>query len=229
VEYATALARLHGAPDSTEIPRYRGPHDVEAFLRLAYGLGVSVPASAEAELTGVLDRLADAGNEALLHGDPCPDNAVMTRDGIRFVDLEGARRGPGALELAYLRIGFPTCWCVKALPPAHIEAAEAAYRDTRPSGPAVADACVSWLVQGDALVERDRRRGPDHLARLRRHDWEWGTATARERLLHRLRVVAGVADHLPATASLTRDMESAVRRRWPRLSAVPATTDSPLE
>jgi Ser/Thr protein kinase RdoA (MazF antagonist) len=197
-----------------------------------------VPPSAESELAAVLDRLAHRGDDVLLHGDPCPDNAVATGDGIRFVDLEGAQRGPAMLELAYLRIGFPTCWCVKALPPAHIDAAESAYRDTRPSLTRdqlvddLMDACVSWLIQGDALVERARRRGSDHLARLPHRDWEWGTATARERLLHRLGVVATMAGgrgDLTGTAVLTRDMQSAVRRRWPRLSAVPATHDSPLD
>jgi hypothetical protein len=242
VQYATALARLHSVPlsaGSAEIPRYRGPghDDVEAFLRLARQLGVSVPPSTETELMGVLDRLAHGGDDVLLHGDPCPDNAVATDEGFRFVDLEGAQRGPGVLELAYLRIGFPTCWCVKAFPAPQVTAAESAYRVTRQSltgTPLVGDlgdACVSWLIQGDALVERARRRGTDHLAQLRRRDWEWGTATARERLLHRLGVVAALAGdrgHLAATATLTSEMESAVRRQWPRLSAVPETYDSPL-
>jgi hypothetical protein len=212
---------------------------VEAFLRLARRLGVSVPPSAETELVAVLERLAHGGDDALLHGDPCPDNAVATDDGIRFVDLEGAQRGPAMLELAYLRIGFPTCscWCVKALPSAHVTAAESAYRDTRqslagtqPVGDLV-EACVSWLIQGNALVERARRRSTDHLAQLQRGDWEWGTATARERPLHRLSVVAAMAGDrgdLAVTATLTRDMESAVKRQWRRLSAVPATQDSPL-
>ncbi|MEV6845135.1 aminoglycoside phosphotransferase family protein [Actinoplanes sp. NPDC051411] len=237
VRYATALARLHSTPLSAggaEIPRYRGPgpDDVEAFLRLARRLGVTVPPSAETELMAALERLADSGDEVLLHGDPCPDNAVATDEGIRFVDLEGARRGPGVLELAYLRIGFPTCWCVKALPCAQLTAAENAYRDTRRSpASGIEDACVSWLIQGDALVERARRRGADHLAQLPSRDWEWGTATARERLLHRLSVVAALAgDHGPlaATATLTSEMESAVKRQWPRLSALPATNDDPL-
>jgi Phosphotransferase enzyme family len=242
VQYATALARLHDAlagQDSTRIPCYRGPDNdsVEAFLQLARRLGVPVPPTAETELIAVLERVARSGDVVLLHGDPCPDNAVATADGIRFVDLEAAHRGPAMLELAYPRIGFPTCWCVKALPPAHITAAESAYHDTRQSPPSarthddLADACVSWLIQGDALVERARRRSTDHLAQLRRRDWKWGTATARERLLHRLSVVAAFADnhdHLTGTAALTRDMESAAKQKWAQLSPVPPARDNPL-
>jgi hypothetical protein len=226
VEYATALARLHSVPAGDVIPAYRRPGGADDFLRLAARLGVTVPRSAEGELHAVIARL---DGDALLHGDPCPDNAVVTGGGVRFVDLEGSRRGPGALELAYLRIGFPTCWCVRSLPPGHVAEAEEAYRALRPtSAEEVADACVAWVIQGDALVERARRSRPDHFGRLTGRDWQWGTATARERLLHRLGVVTGVAAHLPGVAALARDTAAAIRSRWPRLSAIPATGDSPL-
>ncbi|MFC4041361.1 aminoglycoside phosphotransferase family protein [Dactylosporangium siamense] len=238
VEYAVALARLHSAPIAG-LPPYRGaaPDDIDAFLSLAQRLDVPVPASAAAELRAVLARLDGDAAGSLLHGDPCPDNAVLTDDGIRFVDLEGAQRGPAMVELAYLRIGFPTCWCVTALPPAQVTAAEAAYHDTRRSlghpatGGDLTDACVSWLIQGDALVQRAARRGIDHWAALTRGDWKWGTATARERLLHRLDVVATMtAGHaqLSGVAALTDAMRSLVRQRWPRLSTLPMARNNPL-
>lgn len=243
VQYATALARLHSAPTAADghgMPRYRGagPGDVEAFLGLADRLGVPVPPSTAVELAGVLARLEGGAADALLHGDPCPDNAIVTGDGIRFVDLEGAQRGPGVVELAYLRIGFPTCWCVAALPAAHVAAAETAYHDERRSlGHAgtpgdLTDACIGWLIQGDALVERARRRGADHLTAVTRRDWAWGTATARERLLHRLGVVTTMAAgraHLAGIATLTNGMRSAAGQRWPRLCAVPDVRNSPAE
>ena len=50
------------------------------------------------------------------------------------------------------------------------------------------DACAGWLIRGDALVARAHRDTIDHLARLPHEDWTWGTATAHERLLHRLTV-----------------------------------------
>jgi Phosphotransferase enzyme family len=231
VEYAVALARLHCSP-TTGLPRFHGAghDDVEAFLNLAQRLGVPVPPSAADELDAVLARLDGGGADALLHGDPCPDNAVLTDAGIQFVDLEAAQRGPAMVELAYLRIGFPTCWCVAALPSAQVTDAETAYHDTRrslghaPKGGDLTDACVAWLIQGDALVQRAARRGTDHWAALTRGDWEWGTATARERLLHRLGVVATMTAgraQLAGVAALTSGMRSSLPRHWPGLSGLP--------
>jgi Ser/Thr protein kinase RdoA (MazF antagonist) len=67
---------------------------------------VAVPAGAPGELAGVVSRLGQLPAQALLHGDPCPDNARHTPDGVRFVDFEHACLGPGVVELAYLRIGI---------------------------------------------------------------------------------------------------------------------------
>jgi hypothetical protein len=49
---------------------------------------------------------------------------------VRFVDFENAAWGDGLVELAYLRIGFPTCWCALAPERTLLAAAEAAYRAT---------------------------------------------------------------------------------------------------
>ncbi|MEU8228151.1 phosphotransferase [Actinoplanes sp. NPDC048967] len=222
IRYATALARLH-ALSPGDLPADTGPapRDVRAFLDLAGALGVTVPAGADDELAALLERLRAAGTAALLHGDPCPGNEITTAGGIRFVDLEGAAAGAGITELAYLRIGFPTCWCVRATPEPVLLAAEREYRETwrsvrggDPPGD-LADACLGWVVQGDALVERAERRGPDHFARMLRADWRWGTMTARERLTYRLGVAAAAADgraDLAGTVRLGRAMREALAR-----------------
>jgi hypothetical protein len=222
VRYAAALARLHAAgPGDLPADHGPGPRDVAAFLALAAALGATVPAGAGEELHALLDRLRAAGTGSLLHGDPCPGNEITTVDGgLRFVDLEGAAAGCGIGELAYLRIGFPTCWCVRSTPEPVLRDAEQAYRDTwrslkRADPPGdLADACLGWLLRGDALVQRSERDGTDHFARMLRRDWRWGTMTARERVRHRLGVagaaIAGRAD-LAATARLI----TAVRDRMP--------------
>jgi hypothetical protein len=103
IEYATALARLHsatGPDDAGALPAWTGPGraDARAFVSLAERLGVPVPASLTASLDGMVERLNAAGHHALLHGDPCPDNAMRTDSGIMFVDLEQASLGgPGQL------------------------------------------------------------------------------------------------------------------------------------
>lgn len=258
VGWAAALARLHatgiagGVAGGVEsLPRWSGPSlaDVGSFLGLAGALGVAVSAGARDELEGVVARLGSAPGPALLHGDPCPDNARHTPDGVRFIDFEHCGRGDGRLELAYLRIGWPTCWC--ALAPARplVEAAEAAYRAAWQSatgrdlaggpaaggpaaggpvgGPAdLADACVGWLLRGDGLVEWALRGSGDHLGRLLERDWTWGVATARQRLLHRLLVVAQLAKaggSLEGVGRMVSDMAARVSGRWPGLGPLPPT------
>lgn len=236
VGYASALARLHAAagPGVTAVlPRWKGPgaSDTDAFLRLAGRLGTPVPPGVPAELDALVGRLAQAPGHALLHGDPCPGNDLHTADGVRFVDFEQASWGSGLVELAYLRIGFPTCWCVTAAPPPLLERAEDAYRTTWRAETGddlpldLADACAGWLVRGDALVERAHRDGTDHLARLTAGDWTWGTATARGRLAHRLAVVARLtADHpaLGGLGTLSAALHHRLRTRWPYLTPIPS-------
>ena len=239
VEYAAALARLHAVPggrmdqDTMALPVWAGPTaaDVDAFLRLARALGVEPPPEARRELDALTERLAGPAARSLLHGDPCPGNDLHTADGVRFVDFEQAALGDGIVELAYLRIGFPTCWCAAAPPRSLLEAAEAAYRDAWRAATGtdlqgdLTDACAGWLLRGDALVERALREGDDHLARLVRGDWKWGTATARERLAHRLGVVSSLAADTPAlrsVAQLAAALHTRVLTRWPRLHPLPA-------
>lgn len=238
IDYAAALARLHATTteqDGGLLPRHvgPGPRDVAAFLALAGELDVSVPPSARARLEQLCARLGSRDGHALLHGDPCPGNDLHTDDGVRFVDLEQAALGDGLVELAYLRIGFPTCWCVTDIPTTLREQAEHAYREQwlaetggEPAGD-LADACVGWLIRGDALVERAHRDGVDHLARVSRRDWLWGTVTARRRLLHRTAVVAAVVDDetpLAQVGRLCHDLRDSMARHWPELAATPVPT-----
>lgn len=231
VGYAGALARLHaatGAGDAGALPAWSGPtrRDVGAFLGLADRLGCPAPAAVRSELDGLVERLGRGAGHALLHGDPCPGNDLHAAGGVRFVDFEQAALGGGVVELAYLRIGFPTCWCVTAPAGPVLDAAEAAYRAawrgaTGTDVPGdLDDACAGWLLRGDALVERAHRGGADHLARAADGDWRWGTVTARQRLVHRLGVVGGGA---PGNlARLATAMRAAMLARWPALAPPPA-------
>ncbi|MFD9366445.1 aminoglycoside phosphotransferase family protein [Streptomyces sp. NPDC060020] len=236
VDYAAALARLHATArpdDAGVLPRWQGPNraDVASFLHLAGELEVPVASGVSGELDDLVDRLAQTPGHALLHGDPCPGNDLHTASGIRFIDFEQASLGSGVMELAYLRIGFPTCWCVTSAAEPLLERAESAYRAEwrTATGSEVqgglADACAGWLIRGDALVQRAHREGTDHLARIPRQDWTWGTATARQRLVHRLGVVGRMtADDASLTglSSLSTAMRHRMLARWPTLRPVPA-------
>lgn len=153
IAYARALAGLHATahPAPPALPLWRGPTpaDVAAFLRLARELDVGVPPRAAAELSQCVERASGWPADALLHGDPCPGNEARTSAGLRFVDFEQAALGPGLVELAYLRMAFPTCWCAVSIPEPQIVAAEAAYRAVSSHG------------------DRPHSRGP-HRRRVRR-------------------------------------------------------------
>lgn len=210
VDYARGLARLHAAtgPEHADLlPRQEIP-DPEPFLRLARRLGVAT-GGAENELA-----FEDTGRFDLLHGDPCPGNDLYTEQGARFVDLEGAALGDGLTELVYLRIGFPTCAIVTETPHGLREAAERAYFAERGFTAGLEDACVRWLVQGDALVPRAERDGTDHLARVLDKDWRWYSATARARLMYRTRVVATFTDTHPRTSALARRLHERMSSLW---------------
>jgi hypothetical protein len=240
-EFAVALARLHavtGPADAGTLPAWSGPTpaDAESFLRLARALDVPVPPGLPDEMALLIGRLDPASHHALLHGDPCPGNDLHTDAGVRFVDFEQASLGNGLVELAYFRIGFPTCWSALSVTGAPLEEAERSYRATwrNLTGTDVpgdlADACAGWLIRGDALVERAHRQSADHLARVPAEDFTWGYITARERLLHRLDVVAGLTrgrDRLPALGQLSAAMAARLRARWPALRPLPAHSTRP--
>ncbi|BAJ30677.1 MULTISPECIES: phosphotransferase [Kitasatospora] len=246
-EYATALAGLHasapadlddlaGTAPGTALPAWTGPteRDLGCFIALARILDVPAPPGARAEAEALIGRLsATPVRHSLLHGDPCPGNDLHTADGVRFVDFEQAALGPGAVELAYLRTGFPTCWCSTAAPAAELAEAEAAYRATwqaatgtrAPTAADLADASAGWLIRGDALVPKAERGTADHLARLHHGDWTWGNATARRRLLHRVRTVAELAGPdtaLPVFGRFCATLATRARTTWPTAVPLPA-------
>ncbi|MFD9700682.1 phosphotransferase [Lentzea sp. NPDC059081] len=210
VDYARGLARLHmatGPEHAGALPRQEVP-DPTPFLRFVRALDV--------EIGGAEDELAfeDTGKFDLLHGDPCPGNDLYTEQGARFVDLEGAALGDGLTEVVYLRIGFPTCAIVTETPEELREAAEQAYFAERGFTASLEDACVRWLVQGDALVQRLDRDGRDHLARVVDEDWFWYSTTARGRLMYRTRVVSTFTETHPRTSALARRLLDRMNRLW---------------
>ncbi|MEU8950502.1 phosphotransferase [Streptomyces sp. NPDC048489] len=239
--YAESLARLHaltGPADAGALPAWSGPTaaDAESFLALARALDVPVPSAAPDELSALLDRLDPTPHHALLHGDPCPGNDLRTTDGVRFVDFEQASLGNGLVELAYFRIGFPTCWCAMSVTGAPLAEVEDIYRTTwrgltgNDVPGDLADACAGWLIQGDALVERAHRGTADQLARVSTEDFRWGYVSARERLVHRLGVVADLTrghDHLHAVGRLSSALATRLVERRPALRPLPAHDTRP--
>src|SRR5665647_3501210 len=130
-------------------------------------------------------------------GDTCPDNAILTPTGWRFLDLEGATAQHVALDAAYMVMPFATCWGVFDPPPGLTDAL--LERFTAAVAPHLPDVVVEpgwsraldlaaaawilavtgWLIDG-ALAD-DPNVGPPELPspsyrQLLASRWGWGAS-----------------------------------------------------
>lgn len=230
--YATALGRLHadtvgclqahhdtyrsifGCERALRQPGWRVENDAKAVVdRLGHP-----PPAGELELLSA--RLSEPGPWAsLVHGDPCPDNALLVDGRIRLIDYEWARPSHALLDGLYWKMGFPTCWCAGRTPTDVANRVDAVYRAELGHSIALAldDAayhteaaylsavwlftCLSWRL-GEAL-EGDGR---------------WGIWSIRGRLLWYLEAVIAMTDGarvLPGINRAARAWLSDLRGRWP--------------
>lgn len=73
--------------------------------------------------------LETADGWTLIHGDPCLDNWILDHRGDpKLIDFQGATFAPAALDAAYARAPFPTCWCLRRVPDAVVAGFEEAHR-----------------------------------------------------------------------------------------------------
>ncbi len=233
IAYAVALGRLHadtaGCRDehakalreAFPAARLPVPRQRARLERLAAAIreriGGSVP---DDDLAQIAHRLQEPGAWlALVHGDPCPDNALLSSDGVRLIDFEFAMPGHALQDAVYWRIGFPTCWCAGRVPQEVAARAEAAYRTE--AGRLIAEArdavafrresafiAAAWL-----LTSLDWR-----LDSALAEDGTWGIASMRSRLLWYLDATIAMtedADILPGLRSVARDWLGTLRARWP--------------
>ena len=61
-----------------------------------------IPKRTATDILALIDRLPPG--DGLCHCDLSPGNVIMTAEGPKLVDWSGARRGPAALELAFLHV-----------------------------------------------------------------------------------------------------------------------------
>ena len=157
-QWATAYGRLAATT--------AGRQAELAALRAEYGgtgavseedwisaIGQSLPETLSRYDVAVPDGLAaDIALLATLHtdeyqvfspGDICPDNHLLTEDGLRPLDFEWAVYHSVFLDAAYARMPFSSCWCVSRLPDDLARDAERRYRDEVVTAfPALADDAV---------------------------------------------------------------------------------------
>jgi hypothetical protein len=135
-DFETLKSRyLAGRPERADLMsvRERVLDAGERLARMASGPGawlsrIEVPPGLAAELRTVADAVGSRHYRVFSPGDICPDNNLLTADGIRFLDFESAAFYPAFLDAAYLRMPFSSCWCVYRLPDGLAAEAEAIYR-----------------------------------------------------------------------------------------------------
>jgi hypothetical protein len=250
--YATTLGRLHAAAAGCREAHARAlraafpaahppaPRHGERLARIVAKLDERIGGQPPAyDVAQVAHRLQEPGAWlSLVHGDPCPDNALIVKDGVRLVDFEFAAPGHALLDAVYWRIGFPTCWCAGRVPDPVAMRAEAAYRaqlrhairdaqDDAVFRTEIAYVAAAWLLGSldwrldDALAE----------------DRVWGLASVRSRLLWYIEATIAMteqADILPGLRAVSRRWLDVLRERWPSsepLGYYPAfasSADAPL-
>lgn len=171
--------------------------------------------AAVAELEEDTDRLVFSG------GDTCPDNALLTPAGVRFLDLEGAGLHHVAYDAAYALEPFSTCWCVFAPPSGltdemvsaftraateqvpGLEADPAWPRQVRLAAALWVLSATLWLADG-ADADRPSLGPPGRPA-----------PSFRQLLLARWRWVArNLAEDLPDVAAACDEAITVALRRW---------------
>jgi hypothetical protein len=218
------------APD---IETHRIPHALSTtaddLASLGERLGVAPGRDVLDAMTGLADRLTPS-QPVLTAADACPDNNLLTPDGVVLLDYEFAEIRHPAWDVAYLRVPWPTCWCAWRLPDAVAEAAVARYRAAvAPRLPYVGSdafradldlATLGWCLMAstwriEAVLEEDQGPSPG-----------LDGPTLRPVVLHRL----WLASRLPAPAELAplaayaRTLFDELSRLWgePTLVLAPA-------
>jgi len=110
---------------------------------LAAELGVPTDHATARRARTSVRLLGGPGYRAFSPSDLCPDNNLVTNHGVRFLDFEWGCIRDVTLDVAFLRMPFPSCWCVFRLPAGMADAMLAAWR---------AEIVDVWPALGDDSV-----------------------------------------------------------------------------
>jgi hypothetical protein len=232
--YAETLGRLHAAtahhrpPDDAE--RYgpwpgadAWPQIVEASAALDFpDASVAVP-----DVDELCAVLRDPGPFlALNHADPTPGNAIVTPDGVRFVDFEGCGFRHTACDAANLRFPFHNYSAHWALIPADVvAAADAVYRSAlvarirEAEDDAVYRRAIAFGCAAELAVRTQRLRLLASEGQTPHDQWR-----RRAQLVQQIDVFVPLATDarvLPRLAGWFASLVSAMRSRWEDASEPP--------
>ena len=173
---------------------------------LAAELGVRTSDAVAARARATARLLGGPGYRAFSPSDLCPDNNLVTNRGVRFLDFEWGCIRDVTLDVAYLRVPFPSCWCVFALPGGMADAMLAAWR---------AEIADVWPALTDDEILLPRLNEAQLL-------WTWLSTWW---LMPR----GGEADGpIAFDESMSPRRSRALADRWERLAAVYAAAESEL-
>jgi Ser/Thr protein kinase RdoA (MazF antagonist) len=231
--WADALATLHTVTHGVE-PEPSIVDPMPALLADAADMLVeSLPAlGVTPGAQALADLRAGAGGfttraDALTPADACPDNNVLTPNGLVLLDFEQACVRHVAWDAAYLLVPWPSCWCSWGLP----DEVAAAALDRWRSGvriPAVHGgefgrdldvAVVVWAVMSSAWFLAGAIEEEHEAERA-----DLPGPTRRTVIRHRMRLVTRRRTTAPALAALADDVLAATGERWGdrRLEVAPA-------
>jgi len=172
------------------------------------------------ELAEIGGRADSAEVEALIHGDPCPDNCQWVGGRVRLLDFEHGRFGNVFSDGCYPLIHFPTCWCMGRLPDDVVQRTVQAYRHAlgwhkEDFDRGMTDASILWAWTTFAGW---------HMPQVLSQDHEWGLATVRQRILLRFRLVVDMLERqerYPGIGETTRRIHEILSARWRDVADIP--------
>lgn len=91
-------------------------------------LGVVTSEAVSERLNQAAHLLGSSRYRSFSPSDICPDNSLVTGNGVRFLDFEWACVRDIALDAAYLQFPFPSSWCSYAMPENLAESMLATWR-----------------------------------------------------------------------------------------------------
>lgn len=197
-------------------------------------LGIVVSPETIAEVQKVIENIFRPGLFTVLtHGDNCPDNVFdhENEKELQLIDFEWSFVRSAFLDSTYLRMGMPTCWCARMIPPDVLESLEIIYREelkkTISAGgddklyyTAYTEACAFWLLRAmpyiDGIMDKDEiwSSGPVPNDAL----WKPEENLVRPRFISRLESFIDVAtkhNMLPNLIEMATKMLSEVKKMWP--------------
>ena len=121
--------------------------------RLEQSLGIATPEAVRLRAAGTQRLLGPKAFRAFSPSDLCPDNAMITDEGVRFLDFEDGGFRDITLDAAFALVPFPACWCVHEVTDAQADELVQAWRsEVVGVWPQLADDRVLWPRMLDAQL-----------------------------------------------------------------------------